>query len=123
MFVIEQGMISRALQGQPVFAGGGGAPAPVPQDLDAIVEQLERGANDLAALIGRISDADLEETVQFPTGPGPNGLTIGTWTKRAFAWFMLSDHIHHRGQMSVYLRLAGGKVPAIYGPSGDETWR
>jgi uncharacterized damage-inducible protein DinB len=35
---------------------------------------------------------------------------------------MLMDSIHHRGQMSVYLRCAGGKVPSIYGPSADEPW-
>lgn len=33
---------------------------------------------------------------------------------------MLNHWIHHRGQLSVYLRLAGAKVPWIYGPSGDE---
>ena len=27
---------------------------------------------------------------------------------------------HHRGQLTVYLRLCGEKVPAIYGPSADE---
>ena len=27
---------------------------------------------------------------------------------------------HHRGQLTVYLRLNGAKVPAIYGPSADE---
>jgi len=32
----------------------------------------------------------------------------------------LMDEVHHRGQLTVYLRLAGGKVPSIYGPSGDE---
>ena len=31
-------------------------------------------------------------------------------------WFELFDHIHHRGQFSVYLRLAGARVPSIYGP-------
>ena len=35
-------------------------------------------------------------------------------------WFELFDHIHHRGQFSVYLRLAGAKVPSIYGPTADE---
>jgi uncharacterized damage-inducible protein DinB len=29
---------------------------------------------------------------------------------------------HHRGQLSVYLRLADGKVPSIYGPTADEPW-
>jgi DinB family protein len=28
---------------------------------------------------------------------------------------------HHRGQLTVYLRLTGAKVPAIYGPSADDT--
>lgn len=35
-------------------------------------------------------------------------------------WGNLLDQIHHRGQLTVYLRQAEGKVPAIYGPSGDE---
>jgi uncharacterized damage-inducible protein DinB len=34
--------------------------------------------------------------------------------------FSLSHSIHHRGQLSSYLRPMGGKVPAIYGPSADE---
>ncbi|MDA1080285.1 MAG: hypothetical protein O2973_01210 [Gemmatimonadetes bacterium] len=37
-------------------------------------------------------------------------------------WFMLHDTIHHRGQLSVYLRAMGAKVPSIYGPSADEPW-
>lgn len=34
--------------------------------------------------------------------------------------FMMNHWIHHRGQLGVYLRLAGAKVPSSYGPSGDE---
>ena len=37
-----------------------------------------------------------------------------------FLWLILFDAIHHRGQLSAYLRPMGGKVPAIYGPSADE---
>lgn len=37
----------------------------------------------------------------------------------AYLQFMLNHSIHHRGQLSVYLRPAGGKVPAIYGESYD----
>lgn len=34
----------------------------------------------------------------------------------------LFNHLaHHRGQMTVYLRLMGAKVPALYGPSADDT--
>jgi len=36
------------------------------------------------------------------------------------AWGFLLDAIHHRGQLSTYLRPMGSTVPAIYGPSGDE---
>jgi uncharacterized damage-inducible protein DinB len=36
------------------------------------------------------------------------------------AWFTLFDLIHHRGQLSTYLRPMGSTVPQIYGPSADE---
>lgn len=34
-------------------------------------------------------------------------------------WLFLFDGIHHRGQLTTYLRPLGTKVPSIYGPSGD----
>jgi hypothetical protein len=34
-------------------------------------------------------------------------------------WLALFDGVHHRGQLSTYIRPMGGKVPSIYGPSGD----
>ena len=37
-----------------------------------------------------------------------------------FRSFVISHSIHHRGQLSVYLRLNDVPVPAIYGPSADE---
>jgi uncharacterized damage-inducible protein DinB len=38
----------------------------------------------------------------------------------AMAWSFLFDIVHHRGQISTYLRPMGATVPQIYGPSGDE---
>jgi uncharacterized damage-inducible protein DinB len=38
----------------------------------------------------------------------------------AMAWSFLFDIVHHRGQITTYLRPMGAKVPQIYGPSGDE---
>jgi uncharacterized damage-inducible protein DinB len=38
----------------------------------------------------------------------------------AFRSFVMNHIIHHRGQLSVYLRLNDIPVPAIYGPSADE---
>jgi uncharacterized damage-inducible protein DinB len=35
-------------------------------------------------------------------------------------WIALFDFVHHRGQLSTYIRPMGGKVPSIYGPSADE---
>ena len=36
------------------------------------------------------------------------------------AWSFLFDIVHHRGQITTYLRPMGSTVPQIYGPSGDE---
>ena len=38
----------------------------------------------------------------------------------AFRSFILYHSVHHRGQLSVYLRMIGVPIPAIYGPSADE---
>ena len=51
---------------------------------------------------------------------GPNGQVFQTAPIGALAWFTLFDLIHHRGQLSTYLRPMGGKVPSIYGPSADD---
>ena len=39
---------------------------------------------------------------------------------QVFREAVLDHMIHHRGQLSVYLRLLGAKVPGVYGPSADE---
>ncbi len=39
--------------------------------------------------------------------------------KYNMAWGFLFDAIHHRGQLSTFLRAMGAKVPSIYGPSAD----
>jgi len=36
--------------------------------------------------------------------------------------FVMNHIIHHRGQMSVYLRLQNVPLPSIYGPTADERW-
>ncbi|HYR91850.1 MAG TPA: DinB family protein [Terriglobia bacterium] len=36
-------------------------------------------------------------------------------------WLALFDAVHHRGQLTTYIRPMGGKVPGIYGPSGDDS--
>ena len=36
-----------------------------------------------------------------------------------FLAMSIKHSVHHRGQLSTYLRPMGGKIPGIYGPSGD----
>lgn len=114
-FVVEQMLLSLALQNQ--LKMGGGFPK-APPDFRAIVDQFEKDYHGLVELIKKTPEKDFLTTVPFYTGPG----TVGDWPKIQFAWFVLSDQIHHRGQYTVYLRMAGGKVPSIYGPSADEPW-
>ncbi len=46
---------------------------------------------------------------------------ISTMPKsHAFRYMFLNHLIHHRGQLSVYLRMVDAKVPGLYGPSADE---
>ena len=37
--------------------------------------------------------------------------------------FTYGHSVHHRGELAVYLRPMGSKVPSIYGPSADEEWK
>lgn len=95
-----------------------GEPAPPPSSWAEILVALERAHNDFGDLVRATPDAALQETVKFFTGPK----TLSDVPRLAVCWLILHDQIHHRGQFSVYLRMADGKVPSIYGPSGDETW-
>lgn len=61
------------------------------------------------------------EARALPAAKLAQPLTMGPWTQPAvdFLSFNLRHGIHHRGQLSAYLRPMGAKVPAIYGPSAD----
>ena len=66
----------------------------------------------LTALDDRTWD---EKPAKFMAG----GHLIAEMPVSGLMWMLLFDSIHHRGQLSTYLRPMGGKVPSIYGPSGD----
>ncbi|HET6451305.1 MAG TPA: DinB family protein [Spirochaetia bacterium] len=53
----------------------------------------------------------------------PDGSVMQSAPLGGMAWFTLFDLIHHRGQLSTYIRPLGGKVPSIYGPSADDPGR
>jgi uncharacterized damage-inducible protein DinB len=79
---------------------------------------LEKAHKEFRDLIASTPDAKLSENVHFLSAPK----TMGEISRIDWLWFLLSDQIHHRGQFSIYLRMADGKVPSIYGPTGDEPW-
>ena len=116
IFAQGEAALEGALKGALDFSTVTGAP---PATMEEVVAEYEqRHAANVALAIGT-SDAELAaRTVNFPTGPGE----MGEWTSQDFMWFILMDSIHHRGQMSIYLRLVDAKVPSIYGPSADEPW-
>ena len=114
-FAVEERLILLALQNR-LEVGKGFPKAPDSWD-EAVGAFLQTHAEVMDALQAA-KEEDLGGTVKFFTGPR----TVGDIPKMEFLWFMLSDQIHHRGQLSVYLRMAGGKVPSIYGPSHDEPW-
>jgi len=114
-FVVEQSIISQALKGPLDFSGG--FPKPL-DDFQAVISRFDSDFKSLVPQIEQAPDARFNETVKFFTGPGQ----MSDIPIMQLSWFMLCDQIHHRGQYSVYVRMAGGKVPAIYGPSADEPW-
>ena len=115
VFAMEHGVIDMALKGKIDFSGQ--MPAP-PAELSAIAAALEQATRDTVAKVTKASEDELNQTVKFPTGPG----AMSDLRRFDVLWTVLMDQVHHRGQFSVYLRLAGAKVPSIYGPTADETW-
>jgi len=79
-----------------------------PQDVAAwYAEQSKKNAQRLSELTGEqcAKIVDFRGMFQFPA--------------IAFVQFAMSHEIHHRGQLTMYLRPMGAKVPAIYGESYD----
>jgi uncharacterized damage-inducible protein DinB len=84
------------------------------QDLFKTFDESTAGAKDI---LRKMDDKTILSTW---TGRR-NGVTILAIPRIAFIRSILMNHIiHHRGQLSVYLRLLDVPVPSIYGPSADE---
>ena len=89
-----------------------------PSTWEGMVGEVEKALKVIADKVRKVDESQLNTTVKFMTGPKQQG----DMRRLDVLWFLLNDQIHHRGQFSVYLRMAGGKVPSIYGPSADEKW-
>ncbi|HTV03511.1 MAG TPA: DinB family protein [Luteitalea sp.] len=77
---------------------------------------LDKADAEMRAALSKASDDHLKTNWQL--------LVAGNVVQQASRFEMLTDTIahwvHHRGQMTVYLRLMGATVPALYGPSADD---
>ncbi len=88
-----------------------------PATVGEVQADYERQHDALTKRLHAIPAARWEEQMPFLWG----GQEVMRDTGYEMAWGFLLDQIHHRGQLSTYLRPMGAKVPAIYGPSADES--
>lgn len=114
-FVVEESLMLKSIRGESIL--GGGFPPP-PETWDQVLAAFDKVNGDLVAELRDPKNAELSGSTTFFVGPKQTG----EFPVPQFLSFMLDDQIHHRGQLSVYVRMAGGKVPSIYGPSADEPW-
>ena len=105
--VCEERMIIEALEsGKAEWA-----PPPVPATMKDVLEAYEEQSAGMAGRWKALPGARWDGMLEFfgrerPASP--------------MAWSFLFDIVHHRGQISTYLRPMGSTVPQIYGPSADE---
>jgi uncharacterized damage-inducible protein DinB len=94
-----------------------GAKQDEPTSTEDILAKWDEGNALLLEKLANAKDADLAVTWTF--GPKENPFMVMP-RGAAARTFLFSHLIHHRGQLSVYLRLLDVKVPGMYGPSADE---
>lgn len=79
-----------------------------------MLSKFDEGIENMKRVVREISDEEWEN------GEAAMG-EVWKDKKSGMAWGFLFDAIHHRGQLTTYLRAMGEKVPSIYGPSADES--
>lgn len=86
-----------------------------PKTISEMVSWYESNLPRAVARVRAMSEQQLTKTVDF----------YGAFNYPAVMYlpFVTSHSIHHRGQLSTYLRPMGAKVPSIYGGSADEEWK
>src|SRR2546422_4570172 len=95
----------------------GGSPMPEAKSNAEILAAHDAGVEKAKSAITQIGDAGLHQHWQATK----NGVAFLKMPKAALVRAIVLNHAyHHRGQLSVYLRLIDVPVPSIYGPSADE---
>ena len=90
-------------------------PKPAPPVAEAVAA-FEKNAAALKECIARVDDAKWESPARLKM----DGKVLWEAPLGDMLFGFLFDAVHHRGQLSSYLRPMGAKVPSIYGPSGDD---
>jgi uncharacterized damage-inducible protein DinB len=89
---------------------------PHPEKCSHIATAYEKATDDLRGKLKSASDEKWSSSGKFMS----KGNVVWSDSVQNLCWGYLFDMVHHRGQLSAYLRPMGGKVPAIYGPSADD---
>jgi uncharacterized damage-inducible protein DinB len=93
------------------------AKTPAPGSTAAIVEAFGANCSAVKGAMSQLDDAKALGAWSLSSG----GVKVLEMPRIAFLRNVLLNHsIHHRGQLSVYLRLLDVPIPMIYGPSADE---
>jgi uncharacterized damage-inducible protein DinB len=91
------------------------------EPIDSVDQALEMFDVNVAAAREAIAGAT-DEDLRVPWSLLKAGEEVFTMPRLAILRsFILNHMIHHRGQLTVYLRLNDVPLPALYGPSADET--
>jgi uncharacterized damage-inducible protein DinB len=93
-------------------------PPPIPATWEELTAICDRTHAEFVRKVRAMPDEALNGMVRVPVARD----RMESYRRGDVLWYSLLALIHHRGQLSVYLRMVGGKVPSIYGPSGDEPW-
>jgi len=89
---------------------------PAPATMDEILATYDAHHDDITNRMKAIPSATWEKTMPFLF----QGQEVMKVTGLQNCWGTFFDQVHHRGQLSTYLRPMGSTVPQIYGPSADE---
>ena len=83
---------------------------------EALIKALDEAAAGARAALEKTTDEHLRTNWKLLAG----GHVVMEEPRYVMIQDTISHWSHHRGQMTVYLRLMGQKVPAIFGPSADD---
>jgi uncharacterized damage-inducible protein DinB len=85
---------------------------------EALLADFDRNVKEARAALAAAQDEDFSA----PWSLGSGDRVFFTMPRGAVVRQTINHLVHHRGQLTVYLRLVNVPVPSIYGPTADEGW-